>query len=542
MLPGMAKAPDALDRPNSMPSSPAAVGVTLAYKLPGNKIPESLRYSKYVGASNTQISITITPLGGVPTTYGPTACTPASCTVNFSTAPGITTLAFVLSDGVNTLSKFSTTRFISPSTMNTLSFTANPVVDSVNLQLAGASVNAGSSTDVLLNVNALDKDGNIIAGAAPYVDANGNAVSLELKVTNVQAGGQGSVALHGPTLISAPNQAAIYAHYDGRWLDHADISVNAESGAIPGGLTGTTITTIPLSIEYSGLSSGFAPFEIVSARDGNLWFTSDSFPKIGKITPDGAITEFTAGITAGAVLYGITAGADGNIWFAEINKSTIGRITPTGNVTEFNTGIIKALDIANGPDGSLWFTEGSADSIGRISPNGVVSQFNSGITPGSTPDGITVGPNGNIWFTEANAKRVAQLKPNKQAVEYAYTDGGTIQSTSSLYNFSLATGSDGNIWFASASLDSIGRCTPNGITTTFAVPGGRLSHFALGPDGNMWFSDWGNDAIGSITPSGVITEYRNGIGVGAPTGIAFGPDGNMWFTDFSNNAIGKFVL
>ena len=48
---------------------------------------------------------------------------------------------------------------------------------------------------------------------------------------------------------------------------------------------------------------------------------------IGRITPAGVVTEFSAGISAGAALVGITAGPDGNLWFTEFFGDRIGRIT-----------------------------------------------------------------------------------------------------------------------------------------------------------------------------------------------------------------------
>ena len=38
-------------------------------------------------------------------------------------------------------------------------------------------------------------------------------------------------------------------------------------------------------------------------------------------------------------LAGITAGPDGNVWFSESEAGQIGRIAPDGTVTEFRTGI-----------------------------------------------------------------------------------------------------------------------------------------------------------------------------------------------------------
>jgi len=78
---------------------------------------------------------------------------------------------------------------------------------------------------------------------------------------------------------------------------------------------------------------------------------------IGRITPAGVITEFSAGLTPQASLNRITAGSDGNLWFTEFTfeggggldangfpvsgraVGKVGRITPAGVVTEFSAGI-----------------------------------------------------------------------------------------------------------------------------------------------------------------------------------------------------------
>ena len=55
------------------------------------------------------------------------------------------------------------------------------------------------------------------------------------------------------------------------------------------------------------------------------------------------ITEFSIGISPNADPFGITAGPDGNLWFTE-SAGRIGRITPSGVVTEFSAGISSLLN------------------------------------------------------------------------------------------------------------------------------------------------------------------------------------------------------
>ena len=150
----------------------------------------------------------------------------------------------------------------------------------------------------------------------------------------------------------------------------------------------------------------------MAGPDGNLWFTERTGARIGRITPAGAVTEFSTGITPSSFRTGIAAGPDGNLWFTEEFGDRIGRITPAGDVTEFSTGITagsRPNGIVAGPDGNLWFTEENGHRIGRITPAGVVSEFSAGITPGSDPFGIAAGPDGALWFAEFVGTRIGRV-------------------------------------------------------------------------------------------------------------------------------------
>ena len=138
------------------------------------------------------------------------------------------------------------------------------------------------------------------------------------------------------------------------------------------------------------------PYGITAGPDGNVWFTERYAERIGRISPDGAITEFS---TADVWPTGIAAGSDGNLWFTEWLSDNIGRVTPQGVITEFPSGA--AYDIAAGPDGNLWFTETNGNSIGRITTEGAVTEFPLP-SPSRYPLGIAAGPDGNLWFTEGS--------------------------------------------------------------------------------------------------------------------------------------------
>src|SRR5262245_30708356 len=258
---------------------------------------------------------------------------------------------------------------------------------------------------------------------------------------------------------------------------------------------------------------------ITRGPDGNLWYT-DSGDKIGRITPAGVITVFSAGITPGSEPAGITAGPDGNLWFTEDAGNRIGRITPAGVVTEFTNGLsplcIPALIVA-GPDGNLWFTEQATDVIGRITPAGVGTEFAAGLTPYASPAGITVGPDGNIWFTELNGNQIGRL--NLARV------GATTTTT-------LVTSTATAVFGQSFTL-----------TATVTSPAGT-------PTGSITFLDGQNNVLGTapVNAAGPATLTVS-LGVGAYTLVAsyvgnntFAPSRSAFVTETVSHAATAVAL
>jgi virginiamycin B lyase len=68
------------------------------------------------------------------------------------------------------------------------------------------------------------------------------------------------------------------------------------------------------------------PFTITAGFDGSLWFAELFANQIGRITPQGVITEFPVQ-TPFSFPIGITAGFGRHLWFTELNGNNIGRIT-----------------------------------------------------------------------------------------------------------------------------------------------------------------------------------------------------------------------
>jgi streptogramin lyase len=151
------------------------------------------------------------------------------------------------------------------------------------------------------------------------------------------------------------------------------------------------VTSFPLP---SGSSS---PTAMTLGPEGAVWFTEGAASMIGRITPDGEISQFA--LPPGRKPSGIATGPEGNLWFTERASNEVGRITPSGTITEFHVpGPLAKLDsITLARDGNLWFAEAALPRIGEITPAGKVTQFTVPTREGT--EDIVRGPHGLLYFT-----------------------------------------------------------------------------------------------------------------------------------------------
>jgi len=242
-----------------------------------------------------------------------------------------------------------------------------------------------------------------------------------------------------------------------------------------------------------------------------------------------------------ASLSGIAAGPDGNVWYFDVGQKLVGRVSPNGSITQFpvpGTGSGSEA-IAAGADGNIWMVARSdmngPDWILKVSPAGVVTKYP--LANGVGPEGITWGPDGDIWFTEFWTGRVGRMTPAGVITEFPLRTPNPR---------GIVTGPDHNLWIAEGGLqhESIARMTIKGEITEFPL-GSDVNHqlqpynIVAGPDGNMWFTEIGH--IGRITPAGAITQFPMGSGHDNVFGLAGGVDGNVWFIDATANTVGRIT-
>ena len=174
--------------------------------------------------------------------------------------------------------------------------------------------------------------------------------------------------------------------------DPADITAGPDGNlwfTQPGANSIGRITPAGDLTEFTFFRDGASPGAITAGADGKLWFSEGGFARVGRIDPEsGQATDFPVSSLPGP----ITAGPDGNVWFTLANRS-IGRITPDGVVTEFPTGLPAPTafsDLRTGPDGNLWASTDTGKLV-RITTGATPPRFSDPariLVPGTGDSGV----------------------------------------------------------------------------------------------------------------------------------------------------------
>jgi streptogramin lyase len=280
------------------------------------------------------------------------------------------------------------------------------------------------------------------------------------------------------------------------------------------------------------------PRAITNGSDGNRWFTEGTEftgapAKIGRITPAGAVTEFSVDCN-GCIITDIAQGP-GDILYFTSNDPTLGRFTTAGqqltSVPMPNSSALGGDLAIHGDD--IWITDFNNDSLWRY--NITSGQFTQFQVP--EPADVAVDSVGRVWFSAPLAGTIDELDPATGAV--TSTDAG------GLIPRDLAIATDGQVWFtARFTPQGVGRLNPDAnprVVTTFPLTNVGPQGIAASPDGTMWFTQTTKGNIANINNTGVITEAKTVKG-SQPFGITVAPDANPWYTMMSANKIATLQL
>jgi len=317
-----------------------------------------------------------------------------------------------------------------------------------------------------------------------------------------------------------------------------------------------TALAAQLATFTAGIPSEAYPTGIAS-HGGAAFFAEPGADEIGRVTPDGRVTQIAA---PGGPTW-LTFGPDGALWYSATADGTIGRIGRNHEATEFTTGMPAAsapAQIVSGPDGALWFADDGTDAIGRITTSGKVTEYP--LAPGSGPLGIVAAP-GGLWFTESRRGAVGFINL-----------AGDVTHLVSLGRYSapagVAYGPGGKLWVVESAVDLVAEVQLTGsfmnargkvvkapaVLQTVALPS-LVGPFGItiGPDGNVWVTELDGGRIARISPAGALTEFGprgavTGLKAGVPAhalagpeGIVAGPDGALWFTLHDGDGVGRIT-
>ena len=126
----------------------------------------------------------------------------------------------------------------------------------------------------------------------------------------------------------------------------------------------TTLREYAVPYDDAGIIS------LVLTRHHRAYFTEQSIGKIGRInTRTGAYREYP--LPSNDPL-GMTLGPDGALWYTDRANAKVGRMTLNGKVREWSLPSTANLQrIVSGPDGALWFTDLRGNRLWRITTSGV---------------------------------------------------------------------------------------------------------------------------------------------------------------------------
>jgi streptogramin lyase len=337
-----------------------------------------------------------------------------------------------------------------------------------------------------------------------------------------------------------------------------EVPVGAKSGPITVVTPDGTVTGAQ-SLTITGHATGSG--DIASGPGDTVWFTEPDGNGIGRVDPNGTITQFPLP-TVGGDPYGITAGPDGNMWFTEPQANAIGRITPTGAVTTFlvPTAASRPFGITAGPDGNLWFTEEASGKIGRITPDGTINEF---LGPLLTVNGFVTlnlraitSADGALWFTAGSPITQNECSPQRGCATM-HVDLGRIDPTGAFslygtrYPVSAITAVNpfGTLWLTDSqglmrtSAFLIGSTDDLDTEEELPIGAPSVGYFALGEDPNefVWFPEFAAGLIGRQHFLDLTQFTLPAISPDETAAITAAPDGNAWFTEDTAHKIGRIT-
>jgi virginiamycin B lyase len=278
----------------------------------------------------------------------------------------------------------------------------------------------------------------------------------------------------------------------------------------------------------------------------HVWFVGQRDGYLAYLDPEtGDFVRYD--LPEGAGPHDVIVDDDGIVWFAENVLGWIGRLAPDGTMTQVAMPDPAATDphtLIDDGKGHIWFTVQGANFVGRLTKATRTVDLMTVPSPGARPYGITLDAEGRPWIALFGTNKLATVDPENLAItEIELPRTGARPRR-------IAATPDGRLWYGDYEGGFLGRYDP--LTKSFKewpVPGGKdAKPYGLAADakGRLWFVETGltpnrlvgfdpkTDSFFSITP---IES-----GGGAVRHIMYhAPSNTLWFgTD--TNTIARAIL
>lgn len=188
----------------------------------------------------------------------------------------------------------------------------------------------------------------------------------------------------------------------------------------------------------------------------------------------------------------IRAGPDGNMWFTELVGNAVGRITPEGEVTEFPipTPNSRPIEIVPEPGGqAMWFTEEAGNKVGRIGMDGTITEFPvPKMQDNVILAGLAFDAEGNLWV-----QQYTDVNPPHYVLSGGEPDGSV-----------------GRDYMVKIDRSSLTSGTTANAFTFYEVPTREtvMHRVVLGPDNNLWFTELRADKVGKLVLERALRRER----------------------------------
>ena len=199
------------------------------------------------------------------------------------------------------------------------------------------------------------------------------------------------------------------------------------------------------------------PHGLTIARNGMIWWTGKEGGVIGRFDPKTEkFTLFKLAHADSAPIY-ISEMSDRSLWFTELQENAIGRITPQGRLTEITLPAENSRPIAilEGPDHRVWFSMEHASAFGTISLAGTGMKTYPVTPAGAEPAALAFDAQGHPWIQYMTPDMIARIEPDMTTIPYCIHPSCSVAPTAMMHRIRL--GPDHRLWFTELALDTIGR-------------------------------------------------------------------------------------